>query len=350
MSAVRIDLRGARLRRADLRGVNFLQADLEGADLTAANLIGADLRSANLSRARLGDEVELNWAVRSPGGSPKVQQRWATDLSAANLYGAILEGADVRGADMRGAVLFDASLRDAIMERVNLSGADLRNADLTNTDFLQADMDGAIYEPKAGTVPRLDLIVRASHLETLRYEDLPQGLVNLRDAFRREGFRRQERQVTYAIKKCERKKANWLEQAFMWSLFEVTCRYGLAPWRPILIIGALLGVFSAVYLFALCLGRGGGIYLVEGDELVGSPHESPRRLRYWCWAFYFSLITAFNIGWRELNVGNWITRIQKSPFRLVPTGWVRSVAGVQALLSVYLLALWALTYFGRPFE
>jgi hypothetical protein len=32
------------------------------------------------------------------------------------------------------------------------------------------------------------------------------------------------------------------------------------------------------------------------------------------------------------------------------TGWVRFVAGLQSLLSIYLLALWVLTYFGRPFE
>ena len=30
--------------------------------------------------------------------------------------------------------------------------------------------------------------------------------------------------------------------------------------------------------------------------------------------------------------------------------WVRVVSGVQSLLSVYLLALWVLTYFGRPFD
>jgi hypothetical protein len=37
-------------------------------------------------------------------------------------------------------------------------------------------------------------------------------------------------------------------------------------------------------------------------------------------------------------------------FTLEPTGWVRTVAGVQSLLSVYLLAMWVLTYFGRPFQ
>jgi hypothetical protein len=34
----------------------------------------------------------------------------------------------------------------------------------------------------------------------------------------------------------------------------------------------------------------------------------------------------------------------------VGAGVVRVVAGVQALLSVYLLAMWALTQFGRPFD
>ena len=31
-------------------------------------------------------------------------------------------------------------------------------------------------------------------------------------------------------------------------------------------------------------------------------------------------------------------------------GWVRSLSGVQSLVCVYLLALSAFTYFGRPFE
>jgi hypothetical protein len=56
------------------------------------------------------------------------------------------------------------------------------------------------------------------------------------------------------------------------------------------------------------------------------------------------------LGWRELNVGNWIARLQKHEYTLRPTGWVRSVAGFQSLLSVYLVALWALSYFGRPFD
>jgi hypothetical protein len=35
---------------------------------------------------------------------------------------------------------------------------------------------------------------------------------------------------------------------------------------------------------------------------------------------------------------------------LEPAGWVRVVSDLESLLSVYLLAIWALTYLGRPFQ
>ena len=66
-------------------------------------------------------------------------------------------------------------------------------------------------------------------------------------------------------------------------------------------------------------------------------------------AFHFSLLSAFHIGWRELNVGNWLARLQKQEYTLRARGWVRTVSGVQSLISIYLLAIWALSYFGRPF-
>jgi hypothetical protein len=68
------------------------------------------------------------------------------------------------------------------------------------------------------------------------------------------------------------------------------------------------------------------------------------------WAAYFSLLSAFHIGFREFNVGTWLSRLQAHEYALKPVGWVRVVSGAQSLISVYLLAIWALTYFGRPFQ
>jgi len=73
-------------------------------------------------------------------------------------------------------------------------------------------------------------------------------------------------------------------------------------------------------------------------------------LRALPWAAYFSLLSAFHIGFREFSVGTWLARVQSRSYTLQPEGWVRTVSGIQSLLSVYLLAMWALTYFGRPFQ
>ncbi|MDF1790804.1 MAG: hypothetical protein P1U88_02790 [Thalassobaculaceae bacterium] len=42
--------------------------------------------------------------------------------------------------------------------------------------------------------------------------------------------------------------------------------------------------------------------------------------------------------------------MQPSEFALRAHGWVRVVSGVQALFSLYFLAMWALFYFGRPLQ
>jgi len=67
-------------------------------------------------------------------------------------------------------------------------------------------------------------------------------------------------------------------------------------------------------------------------------------------AAYFSLISAVNIGFEYFTPGDWIRRLQTREYSLEAVGWVRVVAGAQALLSVYLLAMWVLTQFGQPFE
>jgi hypothetical protein len=67
-------------------------------------------------------------------------------------------------------------------------------------------------------------------------------------------------------------------------------------------------------------------------------------------SLYFSLLSAFYLGWREINVGSWIARLQTREYTLRARGWARTVSGFQSLISVYLLALAALSYFGRPFE
>jgi Pentapeptide repeats (8 copies) len=333
-------LAGAVLGWADLAGADLSDADLRGAILFEADLRGADLRLANLS------EVELSRA----------------DLTDADLLYAVLDGADLTDADVTGANLRGAELR----------GADLHGTDLTGAKLSYAALAGAEYAPV--TAPAKGHLAGLRGLDTVHFPPgESSGLVQLRAQLAEVGLRDLERQATYAIERqtTEHKLAEWdahpllaLEGAFRLVFFEWTTAYGLYPGRALLLLLALIGLFAPVYLIPLRSWSGrGGIYRVWPERrLEGMGHRAElmkeakvERLRPWGpgvagYALWFSLLSAFHIGWRELNVGNWLARLQAREYLLHPTGWVRVVAGVQSLLSVYLLAIWALTYFGRPFQ
>jgi hypothetical protein len=83
----------------------------------------------------------------------------------------------------------------------------------------------------------------------------------------------------------------------------------------------------------------------DGPELLKSKKLNALRL-----ALYFSLLSGISFGWREVNVRNWVQRLQTKDYTLHATGWVRAVAGTQSLISLYLIVIWALTCFGSPFE
>jgi hypothetical protein len=67
-------------------------------------------------------------------------------------------------------------------------------------------------------------------------------------------------------------------------------------------------------------------------------------------AFLFSLMSVFNIGFREFNFGRWIRMMQTREFDIGARGWMRTVSGIQSLLGVALVTLALLSYFGHPFE
>ena len=160
-----------------------------------------------------------------------------------------------------------------------------------------------------------------------------------------------------------------IKAAFTYVFFDLTCTYGLEPWRPLALWALGVLVFFPFYCLALASRRADtGIWLVwppnrvlkgEGREtpeklttLPGFPRPAAGRMaRAWwhlrrgwrvlCLGFAFSLISAFSPAWRDPQAGTWINRLQPQEYTLRPTGWVRTLAGVQSLLSTFLLVLWA---------
>jgi hypothetical protein len=203
------------------------------------------------------------------------------------------------------------------------------------------------------------------------------GLAQLRELLQKAGLRDLEREATFAIESGKTKHAiaEWRENparaaegVFRRAAFDWTTAYGLHPARALLVIVGLWALLTPVYAWSIWhqprrLMRPSGIYrtwpkdrveMRDGDPTLDNParveHLHGHGAAIFGWAAYFSLLSAFQIGFREFSVGTWLARAQPRNFVLEPTGWVRSVSGLKSLLSVYLLAIWALTYFGRPFQ
>jgi hypothetical protein len=295
-----------------------------------------------------------------------------TNLSGRTLFWAILSGADLTHADLRrtglvsanlsGVNLFDTDLSGAILWGADLSGASLINTNLSGASLKGANLSGTIFQPE--DLPDPDYIASAKNLSEMVFYNSPQALIRLRKAFKEAGYRQQEREVTYAIQRETTRRnfnkvrvASLFEAMFQYVFFDFTCHWGMAPGRALLILLALIPIFAIPYMFALCTPGKDGIWRKWADDRLRvdlGTKEATQIQVQWRKApalgFYFSVLSAFNIGWQELTVGNWIQRVQPKEFTLRASGWVRTVSGVQSLISAYLLAIWALTYFGRPFE
>jgi uncharacterized protein YjbI with pentapeptide repeats len=376
--------------RADLSHYNLSNFNLKGANLSGADLEGAYLAHADLTEALLGFHgLKNTQASNEPGMyllvAPPVLQVTVTDATGRTISTppAVPGRTDLRGAEFWDAKLVHADLSgadlsNAVLRRADLSGVDLSGADLTGADFTGArldgsnlsdsNMDGTLFEPVS--VASIIGPESAKNLDRMRYKTNPDALIEIRRRFQDEGLTKQERELTYALNLSQTQLDSGVERWFRRVAFDLTCQYGMSPGRPLRIIAVGWAVFSFLYIVLQHRGRHFRIEVrriypsrkrVREFLMWPAPHHvasKSKRVRAWfrferrtvCAMMFFSLVNAFSLGYREFSVGQWLRMLTKRQYQLRAVGWVRSLAGVQSLASVYLFALWILTYFGRPFE
>jgi uncharacterized protein YjbI with pentapeptide repeats len=392
-----VNLRGANLQAADLprsltgiilevaelSGANFSLSHLDKAQLTGAhttwtNFCGATLPGVELSPYDYAILIRASISDTKLDGTLGNLQ--AVDLCGAYLSTINLRGADIASTHFDGATLHNVDLSGAALATVDLSkarllGVNLRGATLTDVDLREAYLDLKNAE---------DLqVIGSKGLASVTFSK-PTAMVALRKFFKESGLRSEERAVTSALRKFALKTESIPAQYFAkYVLGGWITDYGANPWRSLWILGGGIPAFAVFYVWVLQKyerwnnsGKRAGIWAIwPADQIHKTDGKDPvrvtstfffptwqaraaekrwRRLRRWTCALlvggYFSLLSAFHLGWRELTVGSWITHLQPREYTLRATGFVRFFSGLQSLISVYSLALWALTYFGRPFE
>ena len=368
---IEADLSDALLINANLGGADFtnaclLRAFLTSAELGRAILTKADLTDATLSGAKVRDavlrETILNGATLEKADLTDAFLQEAK-LIKTNLGNAILKNADLNTADLREADLTDADLGKADLTESNLTRANLNSADLSGVtlknvklkcaNLTHTNLQGTYFEPENFEKLRF---LGAEGFSTIEFGE-PTPIVILRNIAKDSGFRNEERALTSALYKHRLNAGPLHERIFEYMLIGLPTDFGANPWRSLLFLFFFIIFFSFIYNRSLKRDGEDGIWRVWILDRIRKDlgSKDPIRLTLAGFdrmkvAFYFSFLSAFSIGLRELNVGYWIARLQRREYTLRPTGWIRTVSGLQSLISVYFLTLWALTYFGRPFE
>jgi len=144
----------------------------------------------------------------------------------------------------------------------------------------------------------------------------------------------------------------WLaEEGFHWVrvvLLGLTCDYGSAVTRPLLLIVASILIFPLLYYPCGRWLAGCKLLLVDGEDRSAAPRDVPDSRR-WRYCFQLSLVSAFALG-GPLDVGKWIERLLPTTISVQAKGGLRTLAGIQSLMGLALLTLWLLNFLGRPFE
>ncbi len=361
-------------------------------DLSQARLVGAVLKNTHFYNTNLS----------------------GADLSGAKMGGAQFVGVEFRGAKMSGAFvnhgliyqshIFAADLSNADFTSTSFWGSDLNVSDLTgakldNSNFSEAEVCKVNFEPE--TIPSdIPSLASAHGLQFLESKNGTYALVALRGRFRDQGFRDQERKLTYAIKQHEA-AGYWLQcvsgsasECFEFAinefLFDWTCEYGLNPERALRILIGVWFFCGAIYWILIRFPRSGGLYITPPGLPITSRlrHMRIRRLRprtpliyptatsgsdwsriganskailfrefrrlddewgLFLTSLFFSTMSALNIGFKGVAAGRWVRLLTTRDYDILALGWPRVVAGLQSILCVGLLALWLLTLFGRPF-
>ncbi len=269
-----------------------------------------------------------------------------------------LQGSDFRNSlvwniNFEGAALSESNLRESVFLRCNLSKAFLNRSDLTDGMLTGTNIEGAQFSRtilrntryEVDGIPKVNTMHDTVGLDTLCYLGSPKSLVELRDAFSKAGMTEQARQVNYSLRTWERIKTGGIFSYLEWLFLSLPSRYGQVPFRPISLIAMSIILFFFVYWYAVVRCDSMMVFSDAIPPETGKPEACAKPVvglklaDGLAYAIFLSLIFAFRIGWREINIGAWLERLQPNASEIRTRGWVRTVAGIQSLLSLYLLAL-----------
>ncbi len=391
-----LNLCGAVLDDMQFEGKNLRYANLQAAKLNKANFYLANLEDGNLQYIVANKAVfsfsNLENADLSFGELPGAYFNYS-NMANTLLTFANLDDAELYNTDLEGAILNATSARNATFFSANLHQADLAQADFTGSLFRNAILTVASVDLANFTGAELGGAKGLRLLPLVEESLYPVGLYEQRNMLWASGFKQEARELNYLFQhhQIHARLSNedvgsitelsilaWLNQywdkfAALTAIiaFELTTDWGLAPSLALLELGIIIVLMGLVYWIGLLYQaklfitrsvkswspegehfQEGDFYSVDVRRFLAekSMSNTGYQINLFRISLYFSLVSAIHIGWKDFNLGTWVSRIQSEPYTFHAKGWARTVSGLQSLVCIYLIVIWALTQFSLFFE
>ena len=274
------------------------QVASEGHSLEGFSLRRANLRGINLVKKGSREGYNLTYV-----------DLYHADLSEAHLFGADLRHASLMKADLCGANIHLSNLKDANLLGIKLDGTKLDN--VIWGDLILQEKQASAPSQRLPREQQQDYLQQAEEIyRTLRLETESQGLFQTAGRFfRKEMTMRRLQMPVYSIERN------------ISALVDLFCGYGELPLR-VLSFSLIIILFCGILYNIIGLGDAGG-YL--GWQVgVGLKQNLLTLLE----CLYFSIITFTTLGYGDL----------------VPVGYSRVVAAVEAFVGAFTIALFVVVF------
>jgi hypothetical protein len=290
------DLRGANIKLSCLSGGSFNYANLSDANFNNSSLKGVHFLEANLFST---DFTEAYLEDSNFNAACLI----ATKFENANLKNACLDNADLMGANLEGTKLIGAHLKGANLFDAHLSGVYLSDVQFNNdTNFQDVNWGNYIIGEECREERNSSSRVYSLHMAEVIYRRFKiwyseHGIYDIAGKF---FYREMEsRRKAQSWKKPHLKLWNWI--------MRLLCGYGERPERVV--------ISSAAVIFVLAL-----VYYLWCSFNISSFLDT----------LYYSAVSFTAVGY-----GNWAPQ---------PTDWAKGMGVTEALLGVFMMALFLVTF------
>ncbi|MCF7810448.1 pentapeptide repeat-containing protein [bacterium] len=339
------------LTGASLRYLNFVKSSIEkisfrNCNVESVTFIDCELKEIDFSGLKIDNSSFTNSVIEDCNFN-------GADLTRSNLSSVKLQNVSFQNVN------FSRVIMPSSLDLIDLRGSIFSDIDLSKTSFYKADLKNVVYNPN--TSPEPYKITNALNLDYLRYNENPSTLIDLKKRFGDSGFRKAERQVQAAFHREEYRK-NPEKYDFI-RIVGPFCNYGARPGLPLFYIFVVWLLCTIAYLLFIYY-KMGNIY-IDYDPIntpssaISNPNiyqrfsEKPRLIRF-LWILLFtmllSLMSAFNIRFRDMDFGKWIRKLWIYDFEIRSEGWCRVVSGLQSLFGLFMLVTVFLSLFSNFFD